>query len=127
MIRLSSDPSDRPSAGLGSVTATDRTMLRAIARRLVGIDRSDPSDPVASFRHPSNDEYWERLRDVERTAARLGAYLASGAMTIDLVAPGADDDSSEVEVHLVFADGLDPILVPWSELDLTLEPSPKPH
>ena len=108
-----------------TVTATDWTMLRALARRVLCVD---PTSNAATFRHPSNDEYWELLRDVERSAIRLAGYISSGELSVAIVVPEAaapvDDD---VEVLLCFDDGLEPIVVPWGELDFALEPAPRLH
>lgn len=95
------------------VTPQDTSVLRAIARRVLGV-----TDP-APIRHPSVDAYWE----VERAAQRLAGYLAAGQLRIELDIPEAGDgDEGEVQVTIHFEDGLDPISLPWSGLDLTLEP-----
>ena len=113
------------STHLLTVTATDWTMLRALARRVLCVD---PTSSAATFRHPSNDEYWALLRDVERSAARLAGYIASGELAVVITAPdSAAPDEDEVEVLLCFDDGLDPIVVPWGELDFALEPAPRLH
>lgn len=98
---------------LTTVTPTDWTMLRAIARRVLCV-----ADP-APVRHPSVDEYWE----VERSAIRLAGYLSSTEMAIQIVVPDRDED--DVEIVLAFDDGLEPIVVPWDELDFVLEPAPR--
>jgi hypothetical protein len=98
---------------LTTVTPTDWTMLRAIARRVLCV-----TDP-APVRHPSVDEYWE----VQRSAIRLAGYLTSAEMVVQIVVPDRDED--EVELVLAFDDGLEPIVVPWSELDFVLEPAPR--
>lgn len=98
---------------LTTVTPTDWTMLRAIARRVLCVADTHTA------RHPSNDGYW----DVQRSALRLAGYLGSGEMAIQLVVP--DDDADEIEISICFDDGLEPIVVPWSELDLVLEPAPR--
>ncbi|MCB1002435.1 MAG: hypothetical protein KDB40_24305 [Acidimicrobiales bacterium] len=99
------------------VTPQDTSVLRAIARRVLGV-----TDP-APIRHPSVDVYWE----IERAAQRLAGYLAAGQLRIELDVPDTDDgtdgDDGEVQVTIHFEDGLDPISLPWSGLDLTLEPS----
>ena len=113
------------STHLLTVTATDWTMLRALARRVLCVD---PTSSAATFRHPSNDEYWALLRDVERSAARLAGYIASGELTIGIAVPDvAAPVDDEVEVLLCFDDGLEPITVPWGELDFALEPIPRLH
>lgn len=95
------------------VTPQDTSVLRAIARRVLGV-----TDP-APIRHPSADAYWE----VERAAQRLAGYLAAGQLRIEFDIPDAGDgDEGEVQVTIHFEDGLDPISLPWSGLDLTLEP-----
>lgn len=130
---------------LTTVTADDWTILRAIARRVLSVGGPEP------FRHPSCDQYWQ----VERSAIRLAGYLSNGEMTIDIVVPGhhdADDDepvyhssspespsspdmpdhaaidsdiADQAVVRLGFDDGLEPIIVPWHELELVLEPAPR--
>lgn len=115
---------------LTTVTADDWTILRAIARRVLSARGPEP------FRHPSCDRYWQ----VERSAIRLSGYVSNGEMTIDIVVPGtrAPDDDLELDadvtvpdvdrdvlVRLSFDDGLEPILVPWQELELVMEPAPR--
>jgi len=96
---------------LTAVAPTDWTMLRAIARRVLSMSGPEP------FRHPSCGQYWE----VERLAIRLSSYIANGEMTIDIDVP----DDQDVVVRLSFDDGLEPIVVPWLELELALEPAPR--
>ena len=60
---------------LTTVTPTDWTMLRAIARRVLCVAQPAP------FRHPSVDEYWE----VQRSAIRLAGYLTSAEMVIQVL------------------------------------------
>ncbi|MCX6523061.1 MAG: hypothetical protein NTZ21_20585 [Actinobacteria bacterium] len=106
-----------------TVTATDWTMLRALARRVLCVD---PASSAATFRHPSNDEYWDLLRDVQRSATRLAGYITSGELAVVIAAPdAAAPDEDEAEVLLCFDDGLEPIVVPWGELDFALEPIPR--
>lgn len=102
---------------LTTVAPTDWTILRAIARRVLCVTDSNPA------RHPSNDEYWE----VERSAMRLSSYLRSGQMAIQIVLPEVEFDADETEISICFDDGLEPIIVPWSELDFVLEPAPRLH
>ena len=117
------------------MTADDWTILRAIARRVLSVGGPEP------FRHPSCDQYWQ----VERSAIRLAGYLSNGEMMIDIVVPGAavldqaidvadaidaidaidGPDGPDVFVRLDFDDGLEPIIVPWHELELVMEPSPR--
>jgi hypothetical protein len=98
---------------LTTVAPTDWTMLRAIARRVLCVTETNLA------RHPSNDEYWE----VQRSALRLASYLHSGEMAIQIVLPELELD--EIEISICFDDGLEPIVVPWSELDFVLEPAPR--
>lgn len=98
---------------LTTVTPTDWTMLRAIARRVLCVSEFNTA------RHPSNDDFW----DVQRSALRLSGYLSSGEMAIQVIVPEYDWD--EVEISICFDDGLEPIIVPWNELDLVLEPAPR--
>ncbi len=111
------------STHLLTVTATDWTMLRALARRVLCVDSTSPT---AAFRHPSNDEYWDLLRDVQRSAARLAGYISSGELTVVIAVPeAAAPVDDEVNVLLCFDDDLEPITVPWGELDFALEPAPR--
>ena len=100
---------------LAEVAPTDWTMLRAIARHALSVSGPQP------LRHPSSDQYWV----VECSAIRLSGYLSSGELTIDIDIPDDTLDDQDVVVRLSFDDGLEPIVVPWLELELALEPAPR--
>lgn len=99
-------------AELSIVRHDDWSVLHALAQHV----RCAEGSPV---RHASHD----LRREVERSARRLSRYIAEGALVIRIHVPGVHvGPEVEAMVSLEFDDGLEPIVVPWSELDLSIAP-----
>ena len=97
---------------LSIVRYDDWSVLHALAQRVLCAEGS----PVRQTSH-------DLQRDVERSARRLSRYIAEGALVIRIHVPGAHvGPEVEAMVSLQFDDGLEPIVVPWGELDLTITP-----